>query len=386
MRSFNSNKDSMYIVADDKIPFLKGILEDKASIVYKPGEKITSEDLLNADALLVRTRTRCDKSLLEGSNVRFVGSPTIGYDHIDTIWCDENGIIWKNAPGCNSNAVQQYFGSAIALLYQRFGFNPEGKTIGVIGVGHVGSKVANLAALLGMEVLLYDPPRKSIEHDERFCELEDILEQADVITLHIPLTLDNSWPTYHMIDEKVLSSLNKCQVIINTSRGEVVETEALKQWIQKQQAIGVFDVWENEPDPDFELHQLAAIATPHIAGYSLEGKANGTQAIVRSLSQHFNLGLNSYSLPEFPAPVDHSFYIDCDDLSDNEVLFSAFLRVYDITRDDILLRHDPSDFEELRKNYSYRREWSAYTIRLKNGTIRQRKLLKRVGFKVKSLF
>lgn len=376
----------MYIVADDKIPFLRGVLDSKAQILYKPGEEISAEDLTEADALLVRTRTRCDRSLLENSKVKYIGSPTIGYDHIDTIWCDENGIVWKNAPGCNSSAVQQYVGSALALLNQRFGFDPTGKTMGIIGVGHVGSKVASLATLLGMDVLLYDPPRKSIEQDDRFCELDEILENADVITLHIPLTLEEPWPTFHMLNEELFSRINRCQVIINTSRGEVVETAALKQWLQRQQAIGVFDVWENEPDPDFELHQLAAIATPHIAGYSREGKANGTQAIIRSISQYFNLGLNSFTFPDFPAPDQHSFFIDCENLTDNEVLFAAFSHVYDITRDDILLRHDPADFEELRKNYTYRREWSAYTIRLKNGTIRQRKLLKRAGFKVKSLF
>lgn len=219
----------MKIVCDSHIPFLQGVLEPYADVVYLPGSSITRDDLLEADALVVRTRTRCDEKLLKGTKVRFIATATIGYDHIDTAWCESNGITWTNAPGCNSWSVQQYIGSLLVTMSRHFGFSFRDKTIGIVGVGNVGSKVARLAALLGFRVLLCDPPRARREGQNGFVPLERIISESDIITCHVPLTRDGQDSTYHLFDSSRLAAMNSSQILINTSRGEVVDCKALKQ-------------------------------------------------------------------------------------------------------------------------------------------------------------
>ena len=267
----------MKVVCDSDIPFLKGALEPYCEVVYACGRDISSDMVQDADALVIRTRTRCDANLLEGSKVRFIATATIGYDHIDTEWCESHGIKWTNAPGCNSWSVQQYIGSLLVTMSRSLGFKFKEKTIGVVGVGNVGSKVARLAALLGFRVLLCDPPRARKEGAGQFVSLDEIIERSDIITLHVPLIRDGEDATLHMFNESRLAMMNSDQILINSSRGEVVDGQALKNALAEKRILAAsLDVWENEPQIDPLLLSLLFTGTPHIAGYSVDGKATGT--------------------------------------------------------------------------------------------------------------
>ena len=323
----------MKIVCDDKIPFLRGVFEPYAEVVYLPGAAISAADVRDADALITRTRTRCDRALLEGSSVRVIASATIGYDHIDTAWCESHGIAWANAPGCNSGSVAQYVGSALGVLAERFGLDLSGLTLGIVGVGHVGSKVARLAERLGMRVLLNDPPRAAAEGPDGFVSLGELIAGSDIITLHVPL--DSS--TRYLFDARRIASLRPDQILINTSRGEVICGDALKRALKAGRLkAAVLDVWENEPNIDPELAELAIIATPHIAGYSTDGKAAGTTAAVRVVARA--LGIAALSDWSVRLPV------------------AAGNDTYDVTRDSAALKSDLSSFEHLRESYPIRRE------------------------------
>ncbi|MDP3582352.1 MAG: 4-phosphoerythronate dehydrogenase, partial [Ignavibacteria bacterium] len=302
------------IVADDKIPFLKGVLEPFADVIYLPPKEISRETVKDADALLVRTRTKCNADLLENLSVKFIATATIGFDHIDGAYCDANKIRWMSAPGCNSSSVQQYIASALVTIAANKKFKLSDKTIGIVGVGNVGSKVEKLASALGMKVLLNDPPRARKEGGEKFVSLDELVEKSDIITFHVPLNKAGVDKTFHLADEKFFEKFNKSKIMINSSRGEVVETNALKLAVKDGSVSDlVLDVWENEPNIDSELLELTDIATPHIAGYSADGKANGTAICVNALSEYFNLGLEKNWYPkEIPNPVNSSIIeMDC---------------------------------------------------------------------------
>jgi erythronate-4-phosphate dehydrogenase len=353
------------IVADAHIPFLKGALEPYARVVYLEGSQIGRQDVEDADALIVRTRTRCDKALLEGTSVQFIATATIGFDHIDTAFCAEKGIAWHHAPGCNAGSVKQYIASALAYLYLHHGIDPEGKTMGIIGVGNVGSKVAELANAMGMATLLNDPPRANREGPAGFAGMDEIREKADIVTLHVPLTYDGPYKTHHLADAHFLSGLARRPVLINTSRGEVVQGPAIPAAMEQGHISGFLaDVWENEPYPDPELLNKALIATPHIAGYSVEGKANGTAACVRAASRHFGLGLDDWYPGNLPSPAEPLIRIATGGKLASRVLAEAILKCYDIQADDASLRSEPQAFEKLRNYYPPRREFGAYRILL----------------------
>lgn len=358
----------MKIICDSHIPFLKGVLEPYADVVYMPGGQITHDDVMDADALIVRTRTRCDANLLEGTKVRFIATATIGYDHIDTRWCESNGIAWTNAPGCNSGSVCQYLASLLVTLSHDLGFNCREKTLGVIGVGNVGSKVAQIAALLGFRLLLCDPPRARREGPGRFCDLETLISQSDIITCHVPLTLEGQDSTYHMFDALRLKSMRPDQILINTSRGEVVDGKALKDALKNRQIKAAsLDVWENEPDIDRELMDLLYTATPHIAGYSLDGKANGTMMAVNTLGKYFDLACQNWEVDEIPSPLQPlEFTVDATGKTPRQVLEEAILYTYDIKKDDHCLRLHPETFEKQRSDYPVRREFHAFTANISN--------------------
>ncbi|MCW9066240.1 MAG: 4-phosphoerythronate dehydrogenase, partial [Ignavibacteriaceae bacterium] len=269
------------IIADNKIPFLKGVLEPFTEIEYHKGSEITKKIVRDADALLIRTRTKCNKELLLDTKIKFIGTATIGIDHIDTAFCESKGIKWINAPGCNSSSVQQYLASALLTLSKLKNFEFSKMTIGIVGVGNVGSKVEMIANILGLKVLLNDPPRERIEGREKFVSLDRLIEQSDIITFHVPLNLNGIDKTFHLADAELFKKFNKSKILINTSRGEVIETAALKEAISDGNVTAsVLDVWENEPNIDLELLKMVDIATPHIAGYSADGKANGTSVCV----------------------------------------------------------------------------------------------------------
>jgi erythronate-4-phosphate dehydrogenase len=379
------NYTFMKIIADRDIPFLKGVLEPFADVEYMPGKEISRNHLYDADALLTRTRTICNEKLLAGTAVKFIGTATIGYDHIDTEYCESKGIIWKNAPGCNSSSVNQYVASALATLSEKYGFDLSGRSMGVVGVGHVGSKVVRTAELLGMHVYLCDPPKVEKEGACGFISLEGIVRESDIISFHVPLTSTGKYPTFHMINDSFLEAVKPGTIIINTSRGSVSDNQGLKRFVAGRKGILVIDVWENEPFIDRELLCMADICTPHIAGYSADGKANATAAIVNELSLFFNLILNGWKPVNIPAPSNNEINIDCKKLSGEEVIRKAVIASYDIMRDDRALRRTPFNFEKLRAEYPVRREFPAYTIVTEGiaGKDTER-LCRKMGFKVKT--
>lgn len=314
----------MKIVADSYIPFLKGLLDDVAQVEYLPPADITAEAVKDADALIIRTRTKCNESLLKDSKVRFIATATIGYDHIDTKYCAENGIEWTNCPGCNADSVNNYIHAALTTI---FGESLKGKTISIIGVGNVGSRVAKMALNLGMKVLLNDPPREAKEGSENFVSLKEIQEKADIITIHTPLNKE----TFHIIDENFLESCKNTPLIINAARGEVCDTEALLNY----KGDIVLDCWENEPNISLELLEKVALGTPHIAGYSVDGKANGTRMAVEAVCKFF--GIEKDIKIEVPGEKDIPYYIksESDALKAHPELFESFRNNYPIRRDNI---------------------------------------------------
>ena len=374
----------MKIVADDKIPFLKGALEPFAEVVYLPGKQISKDDLKEADALLIRTRTKCTESLLEGTKISFIGTATIGFDHIDTQYCESQKIIWTNAPGCNSSSVQQYITAALLKIASADNFNLKDKTLGIIGVGNVGSKVEKLARAIGMNVLLNDPPRERVEGSENFRSLETVLSESDIITVHVPLNLLGEDLTYHLFNEDSFGKIKRGAWFINSSRGEVTDTCSLKQSIEKGIIKGtIIDVWENEPEIDRDLMQMAIIATPHIAGYSTDGKANGTAMVVNSLGKHFRLPFDNWYPGTVPSPASPCISIYCKGKSEEEILREAVNHTYNIDEDNLKLRNSPSDFEKLRGEYPLRREFTSYMVDLKGGTQEVRQILLSIGFRIK---
>jgi erythronate-4-phosphate dehydrogenase len=371
------------IVADDKIPFLKGVLEPYADITYLPGKLIGNEQIRDADALLIRTRTKCTEHLLKGSSISFIGTATIGFDHIDTRYCERRNIFWTNAPGCNSSSVQQYITAALLKISGDFRFRLKGRTIGIVGAGNVGSKIEKIAKILGMNVLLNDPPRARAEGDRHFVGLDTLLRESDIITLHVPLNVVGADKTYRLINEKSIRKMKKGVWLINSSRGEIAETFALKKALQAGKFGGlVLDVWENEPDIDHELLEKTFIATPHIAGYSTDGKANGTAMIVNSLSSVFKLDKGNWYPELIPQPQIPEITVNARNRDSEDIIREVVLHTYNISEDDIKLRFSPSDFEKFRGEYPVRREFSSYRINLDGGTKTIQKILENLGFVV----
>lgn len=353
----------MKVVVDDKIPYIKEAIERIADeVVYLPGSRFTPEAVRDADALVVRTRTRCDRHLLAGSRVRFIATATIGFDHIDTAYCREAGIEWANAPGCNAASVAQYVQSALLLLQREQGVCLQGACLGVVGVGHVGSRVEAVGRALGMEVLRCDPPRARREGPEGFVGLGEIARRADVVSFHTPLVHDGPDRTFHLASEAFFRSLERRPVLLNTSRGEVVDTEALKQaWREGRLRAMVLDVWEHEPDIDRYLLGEAFLATPHIAGYSADGKANATRMALEALCRFFRQEPDFRIEPPVPScPVLQAATAE-----------EALLQMYDPRRDTEALRRAPECFERLRGDYPLRREACAYRVEIagENGQV-----------------
>jgi erythronate-4-phosphate dehydrogenase len=371
------------IIADDNIPFLKGALEPFAEVVYVPGKEIKHDVLIDADALLVRTRTKCNEQLLSGTNVRFIGTATIGFDHIDVQYCKENNIRWTNAPGCNSLSVQQYIASALLTAASEAGFSLREKTLGIIGVGNVGSKVAKLGKVLGMNVLLNDPPRARKEGDKEFAGIERILREADIITVHVPLTMMGEDKTYHLFDDITFNKMKKGSWFFNSSRGEVAETTALKKVLSSSVLGGaVIDVWEKEPDIDTDLLSKVFAATPHIAGYSTDGKANGTAMVVNYLSSFFSLPPENWYPDNVPEPIFSEIVIDGTGKTDEEIIGEAVLHTYNIKTDDEKFRNSPADFEKQRGHYPLRREFPSFSVKLSNSSENARSVLEKMGFRI----
>lgn len=373
----------MKIVVDKNIPFIKGVLEPYAEVVYLTGSSIVKADVADADALIVRTRTKCNAALLEGTAVKFIATATIGHDHIDAEFCAAHNITWTNAAGCNSSSVHQYIGSALVHLAEKLNIPLSSRTIGIVGVGNVGSKIATLCRALGMRVLLNDPPRARAEGSNGFVPFETVVRQADIITFHVPLNDGGQDNTFHLADAGFFGKLTPNQIVINSSRGEVVDTKQLGA-VLKRGAIAacVLDVWENEPFIDTELLNRVDIGTPHIAGYSADGKAFGTSMSVNALSAFFRLGIPEWFPGDVPQPAQPVLTIDCTGLTNQDVVARAIRHTYDIAADDERLRHAPAAFEKQRAEYPLRREFSSYTVKLLHASAYMESSLHAIGFTI----
>jgi len=376
-------KISMKIIIDDKIPYIKGALEPFAEVVYCPGSKTSPEMVKNADALITRTRTQCNEQLLSGSSVKLIATATIGYDHIDTAYCEKNGIEWTNAPGCNSWSVAQYMMAALHLLAQKEGFTLSGKTIGIVGAGQVGSKIARLCSIIGMKVLVNDPPRQRAEGIKDFVSLQEIAGQADIVTFHTPLTYEGVDRTFHLADSELFNQFKKPFYLVNAARGEITDSSALKEAIRSgkiKQAI--IDCWENEPDPDPELLKMAFLATPHIAGYSKDGKANGTSMSVQALSRKFRLGIDQWQCSGIELPSCTEIELLGAGKTEQEIIAEAVWATYPIWEDSERLKKSPGTFEQQRGDYPTRREFPVYTIKAQEVETSILYKLKQLGFSI----
>lgn len=347
----------MKIIIDNKIPYLKKAVQRIADeVIYAPGKNFTPELVRDADALIVRTRTHCSRNLLEGSRVRFIATATIGFDHIDTEYCRQKGIEWANAPGCNSGSAAQYIQSALLVWKSIRNQKLNELTMGIIGAGSVGSKVAKAAQDFGMRILVNDLPREEKEGKECFSSLAKIAEECDIITFHVPLYKEGKYRTFHLADENFFRSLKRKPLIMNTSRGEVIETDALLKALNARVlSDAIIDVWEHEPEINRELLEKVIIGTPHIAGYSADGKANATRMSLDAICKFFQID-GEY---EIKAPPPACPVIRAKNRED------AILQIYNPTEDSNRLKNEPELFETLRGDYPLRREEEAYTITYK---------------------
>lgn len=331
----------MKIVADSKIPYLKGLLEQEGhEVCYVPGAEITSDVVRDASVLLTRTRTRCDGSLLKGSKVEFIGTATIGTDHIDLDYCRHNGITVVNAPGCNAPAVAQWVHATI-LQWKQTNNVSHPNTLGVVGVGHVGSIVVRWAQQLGYRVLLNDPPlaERSNTLPSQFSPLSLLQRECDIITFHTPLTKDGDYPTWHLCDESFLQGLKRCKLILNAARGAVCDNDALLRW----HGDVALDCWEHESTINRELLEKALVATPHIAGYSRQGKMRGTAMVIEALNHHFGWNL---PVPKVDKPLKGA----------NDVTPQLIMDSYNPLIDTSILKSEPNLFESMRNGYHLREE------------------------------
>jgi erythronate-4-phosphate dehydrogenase len=373
----------MKIVADHKIPFLKGAFDSTTDIAYLPGKDISRSDLADADALIVRTRTICNNELLSGSKVKCIATATIGYDHIDTNYCEKHNIYWTNAPGCNANSVKQYVASALACIIQQEKKSFSNITLGIIGAGHVGSRVATLAKSLGINTLVNDPPRERKEGAKGFVDLHTLITQSDIVTLHVPLKMEGTDKTFHLANEKFFLKMKPDSWFINTSRGEVADTRSLVNALKNKHLAGsVIDVWENEPDISRELLIHATLTTPHIAGYSLDGKANGTTMSVRAISRFFKLGMDSWKPDFIPGPEQPDIYLTLEGKTAEQVFYQLAIHAYNINQDSEQLKSSPQTFEKQREDYPARREPPAFTIHFDQADETSEILAKAMGFKI----
>lgn len=330
----------MKVVIDRAIPFIEGVLEPFAEVCYIEGKAFTRKEVTDADALIVRTRTRCDKTLLEGSRVQFIATATIGFDHIDLDYCRAHNIAVATSVGCNARGVLQWVAAALATLARHEEFAPHERTLGIVGVGNVGKLVKEYAEAWGFRTICSDPPRQQRENLD-FVSLEEVLQRADIITLHTPL--DST--THHLINSRNIALLHSGATLINASRGECVATEVTR----REDLTYITDVWENEPNIENAYLAKSLVATPHIAGYTAQGKANATAMAVQALARHFNLPLANWR----PAEVE----IVAPKLISWEEMSATIDGYCDLIAESNTLKNAPEQFEPLRNNYCYREEY-----------------------------
>lgn len=378
------------IVCASSVLFAEEAFETLGEVTVLPDRQIERAHLLDANALIVRSKTPVNADLLDDTPVEFVGTATAGFDHLDVRYLDRREIAWCAAPGCNANSVAEYVTAAICLLAHRRCLSLAKMTLGVIGVGEVGRRVVEKGLSLGMRVLRNDPPLALATGDPAYRPLEEVLGESDIVTLHVPLTRGGPFPTYHMANCHFFEHLRPGAIFINAARGEVVDSESLLFALEQHRIRdAVLDTWENEPFLSPELLRRVSIATPHIAGYSFEGRLNGTLAVYREACHFFETEPRwRPNEVEFPPAPD----VACDAQGKNleTVLCEVIRGVYDIMRDDAALREAVSmssdsratHFDRLRRTYPMRREFPAVRVELLNADGAARAALGRLGFQL----
>lgn len=376
----------MKLIVDENLAFAEEAFSQFGDVLLLPGREISEEHLVDCEALIVRSVTRVNKELLECSPVKFVGTATIGTDHIDLNYLKKKNISFSDAAGCNANAVKEYVFAALFNIIKKNNLKLNDISLGIFGVGNIGSKAADTAAALGMSVKLNDPPLKRKTGDKKYLDFDELLN-SDIITLHVPLNTEGVDKTLHLFDHEKLSMMKDGAIIINTSRGEVIDNAALNEIAPQKNFTLVFDVWENEPLINKALLAKTFLGTPHVAGYSFEGKVNGTIMIYEALCNFLNEEMK-WSPPYIQAENDHveiNHYLSTEDL-----LLKAVSHAYNIVRDDkdfkMIISKNENEaaayFDLLRKNYPLRREFKNYTVKLPGKDEHNQKLLQELGFKV----
>ncbi len=367
----------MKIVADENIPLLKEYFGGVVEVVAKPGRNISPKDLHDADALLVRSVTTVNRQLVEHSALKFVATATAGCDHVDQEYLAAEGIAFSYAPGCNATAVVEYVLAALDILTERQGSALNKRQVGIVGKGQVGGRLFQTMERLGVDVCACDPllAAQDTQADHRYYSVDELIQRSDVICLHTPLITDGPYPTHHLIDERRLQAMKSGTILINAGRGAVINNTALKQSLTHRDDLAVvLDVWESEPDVDSQLMSQVALATPHIAGYSLDARIRGTEMIYRAFCHYFDVP-PQVRLPAInPLPVLKQLRFTAGRCFASTCA-TAIRAIYDIRRDDAAMRRDlmmsesaqrRKAFDDLRKHYPARREFNTLQVQLKD--------------------
>jgi erythronate-4-phosphate dehydrogenase len=385
----------MKIVCSSSVVFAEEAFGSLGEVHLLPPRDIDRTHVQDADLLVTRSTTPIHEDLLGGSKVQFVGTATIGTDHMDIPYLEQAGIQWTYAPGCNANSVGEYVSSALLCLANRHDLSLEGKTLGIVGAGNVGTRVARVAKALGLRVLLCDPPRAraeggvSLQDDDTFHPLQTLMEASDILTLHVPLSREGEDPTFHLAGTAFFEGMKPGCILINAARGKIVDTEALLAAMESGTvAHAVIDTWENEPAYSQALLDRVDLGTPHIAGYSFDGLVNGTLSVYNDACRCF--GVAPTWLPDdlMPAPDHPDIPLVTTAQRVETDLWEVVRQAYDIEADDRQLRAHPAegnrergiDFDQQRKNYPVRREFTASTVHLQPDAVRQESTLSGLGF------
>jgi erythronate-4-phosphate dehydrogenase len=382
-------KRKMKIVADENIAYAKEAFSEFGDVQLVDGRKITNQQLINIDALIVRSITNVNSNLLDGTKVKFVGTATIGSDHIDLNYLKNSNITFADSKGCNADSVAEYVFTSLLKIAVDENIKLNKKSIGVVGIGNIGSRVVRIAEAFGMKVFKNDPPLERKGIGNNYVSLDEIL-QADIITLHVPLNKGGEDKTVHLFNKKNLEQIREQTILINTSRGAVIDNDALYNIIPGKKLNSVLDVWENEPAVNIDLLRITKIGTAHIAGYSLEGKVNGTMMIYNALCNYTGKALSwEPALPEV-----ENIEVVLENIKSDELKLYNFLRTfYDIEGDDMRMRNmikikqeeRGNYFDRLRKEYPLRREFANYTIKLIKEEHQLKKVLETLRFKVREI-
>lgn len=377
---FSYRYRNVKILVDENMPYARELFSRLGEVKPVAGRPIPVDELADAQALMVRSVTKVNASLLSGTAVKFVGTATAGTDHVDQQWLGEAGIGFSAAPGCNAIAVVEYVFSALLMLAERDGFTLKDRTVGIVGVGNVGSRLQARLEAWGVRTLLCDPPRADRGDAGDFRPLEDLVREADILTFHTPLFKEGPYKTLHLANEALIGALKPGAILLNACRGRVVDNAALLTRLEAGQDLSVvLDVWEPEPDLNVELLKRVDIGTPHIAGYTLEGKARGTTQVFEAFSAF--IGHRQQVALDTLLPAPEFGRITLHGPLDQPTLKRLVHLVYDVRRDDAPLRKVagiPGEFDKLRKNYLERREWSSLYIQCDDAGAAS--LLHKLGF------